>query len=188
MVGLHQRIEPKMKSLMIFFALAFASTLVHASNRATITPQDWATDVAIRQSQIDVALAPIRSRADLRTHLQRDLNSPLHRLPPVQRERFIGSLVFTPEGLASYSFLPLEKGLSVSEVYRVLSLFGAQSSIAAIRNLHPASEAESAMLDVSGISAMAAMPSWAHGICVISGESRSCVPQYGSNCSRACDK
>ncbi|MGO4551837.1 hypothetical protein AB4059_12120 [Lysobacter sp. 2RAF19] len=177
-----------MKSLMVFFALAFASTLVHASDSATISPQAWAADVAIRQSQIDTALAPIRSREDLRAHLQREMHSPLHRLAPAQRERFLASLVFAPEGLASYSFLPLEAGLSVTEVYRVLALFGAQSSIAAIGNLDPATEAESAMLDVSDISTMAAMPSWAHGICVVNGASRSCAPQYGSNCSRACDK
>jgi hypothetical protein len=176
-----------MKSLVIALALVFAPILVNASEVATFAAQEWAADVAARQSEIDAAVAPIRSHADLRAHLQRDPDSPLHRLSRLQRDRFIQSLVFTQEGLASYSYLPLEKGLSVTDAYRVLSLFGAQSSIGAIRSLHPSTEAEQTMLDASGVSTMAAMPPWRHGICVIDGASRQCMPQGGSNCSRACD-
>ena len=168
-----------MKHLMLAFALAFIPMLAQASDVQPAAQDAWASDVAVRQSQIDAALAPIRSHAALRAHMRHAADSPLYLLSGQQRQQFIQSLVFVPEGLASYSFVPFEQGLSVTDAYRVLALFGAQSSLATILNLHPVNEAENAMLEVSGVSTMAAIPPWAHGICVINGGSRRCVHQSG---------
>jgi len=157
-----------------------------AADRTAPTAVEWGAEVAARQGQIELAVAPIRSRADLSSHLRTHRDSPLLRLPSAQRQRFIDGLVFTEQGLASYSYLPLEGALSVTDTYRILALFGAQGSIASFQNRRPDSDAERAMLEAAGLSAMAAVPSWRHGICVINGANRRCVRQYGSNCSRAC--
>lgn len=152
------------------------------------SPVELGAEVAVRQAQIDAAVAPIRSRADLARHLQTRRDSPLQRMAPMDRARFIEGLVFTEKGLASYSFLPMEGRLSVTETFRILALFGAQGSIGSVSTLPPVNAAERAMLESSSLSAMAAMPPWRHGICVVNGSSRRCAARHGSNCSRACDR
>jgi hypothetical protein len=153
--------------------------------RTVPSPMEWVSAVADRQADIDLAVAPIRSRADLRAFLAQHRDSSLHRLKPDVRERFIDGLVFTEKGLASYSFLPIER-LSVTEAYRLLSLFGVHGSIGGIRGLRPTNATERTMLE-AGMS-LAAKPGWMDGICVINGPGPGrCEYLYGSNCSRACD-
>ncbi|MFC6841050.1 hypothetical protein [Xanthomonas theicola] len=61
--------------------------------------------LALDQRLIDQLTAPIKSRADLRGYLAAvPADSPLRRLTPGARKRFIDSLVFSPSGLASYSY------------------------------------------------------------------------------------
>jgi len=131
-------------------------------------------------------IAPIRSSAELDLYLAQHRNSPLHQLRPDLRQRFIESFVFTKKGLASYSYLPLER-LSVTEAYRLLSLFGVQSSIGGIRGLRATNASERTILEASSTS-IAANPDWKDGICVIHGPAPGiCHDRHGSNCSRACD-
>lgn len=124
--------------------------LCFASNSAFAAP---ATDVVTtkrileqEQQEIDVASAIISSRHQVNQFLTTNHASPLHALSSSAREQFLGSLVFTDRGLGSYSYEPLVSNLSVTEIHRILSLFGVQSSMEAIPGLHAANATERLML------------------------------------------
>ena len=86
------------------------------------------------QRAIDEARAPIKSYADLRNYLAAEpSSSPLNRLSPVAKTRFLESLVFTERGLGGYSYEPLKGELTASQIYDVLSLFGAQATTRLIK-------------------------------------------------------
>lgn len=68
----------------------------------------------------------INSERDLWNHLTTASNSPLNSIPAPSRWEFIGSFVFTDKGLASFRYDILEKALTRTEAYDVLSLFGLQ--------------------------------------------------------------
>ena len=176
------------------FGFLLAATVVAATGSSMAQTQiddavEVAAEIAADQASIDLAVAPLRSMKDVRSHLRSTPNSPLFALPPVLRKQFIESLVFTGHGLGSYSFVPLSKGLSVSDAYKLLALFGAQSSIAFIPGLpRPANDLEVRILQSSQLSPMATAPPWLHGICVIHGKDGDCKEEYGRNCSRACDR
>lgn len=75
--------------------------------------------------------AQIRSVEELDTYLATTRHSPLDQLSPETRQRFIDSLVFTPGGLGSYRHSDLA-GLSATEVFQILSLFGVQRTTALV--------------------------------------------------------
>ena len=88
-----------------------------------------AIDAELRQREIAAQLAPIKSRDDLQRYQTTTPASanPLSKLSPAGRQRFLDSLVFNDRGeLAGFRYGDLEAELSVSEIYRILSLFGAQ--------------------------------------------------------------
>jgi hypothetical protein len=73
----------------------------------------------------------IQSAKELDAYLRATPNSPLDRLPAAAKQRFIDSLVFTENGLASYTYIDLE-ALSPTEIYKILSLFGAEHTTSMI--------------------------------------------------------
>jgi hypothetical protein len=183
---LGDRMERLMKGLL-GFVLAMAAVLATGSSRASTEIED-AAEVAAHQASVDVAVAPLRSMRDVRSHLRTTPTSPLFALGPAQRKQFIASLVFTSQGLGSYSNLPLSQGLSVSQAYKVLALFGAQSAIAEIPGLPlPQDEVEARMVQLSLLSPMAAAPRWAEGTCVVHGRDVRCRHRDFGMCYRACD-
>ena len=113
-----------------------------------VTASDVLQQVAVEQYAIDSATAPIRSRAALQHYLRVTPNSPLFKMSDAARSRFISKLVFTPRGLGSYSYLELEN-LSITDAYRILSLFGEQRSLRVIPGLTPTNSVEQSMLLVS---------------------------------------
>ena len=94
---------------------------------------------------IDAATAPIRSQDDLRNHLAAMPSSPIYKLTPHSRAIFLSSLVFTNRGLASYSYVSLA-GISVSDAYQILMLFGAQGTIGDVPNLESISPLDKAII------------------------------------------
>jgi hypothetical protein len=164
--------------------LAFALVLaVGSATPAAATNLDVAT-ATWQQQEIDLEIAPVKSHADLQRHLKVATDSPLRKLPPRQRKAFIDSLVFTPKGLGSYSWLPLQGTLGMSDAYRVLALFGMQSDAASIPGMAPKTEAEHHMVEIAPM----IRHDWNHKTCVIFSEHRRvCEEQYGAACSRACD-
>ncbi|MBX9402364.1 hypothetical protein K4L06_13700 [Lysobacter sp. BMK333-48F3] len=94
------------------------------------------------QASINAATAQVRSKAALIQYVSSNSNSPLRKLPPLVLQNFVDSVVFTPRGVGSYSYLGLSSHLSTTEVYQVLALIGAQHTISSIPGLKVASPAE----------------------------------------------
>ena len=70
--------------------------------------------------------APIKSRADLKSHLKAlGVSSPLNQLQPEARARFVNSLTFNEKGLTGFRYQELEE-LSPTAIYQILALFGQQ--------------------------------------------------------------
>lgn len=166
-------------------AIALALLLVAVVATTSTTASDL--DVAAlqwQQQEIDLAVAPVKSRADLELHLRTAPDSPFAKLPPAARKAFIDSLVFTKEGLGSYSWLPIAGALDLQDTYRLLALFGLQSDASHVSGVQPATEVERHMVDVSPL----IQSDWSNKVCVIQAPyPPRCEPQYGSGCSRACD-
>lgn len=103
---------------------------------------------ADRQSRLDYLLAPIKSAADLTRYLSSHASgtSPLDSLSPAARQRFLSSLVFTDRGLASFDYQDLVKELTPTEIYRVLSLFGAQQLVGEFTHAKVRTEADRLLL------------------------------------------
>jgi hypothetical protein len=163
---------------MLLSSLLFLAAVVPAA-QAT----DTSADVARwQQQEVDLAMAPIKSRADLDHHLRTVADSPLTRLPSAARQAFIDSLVFTPKGLGSYAWGPLAASLDVTETWRVLSLFGLQSTTGNVPGAAPTTMVEHHMVEATPM-----IQDHGNKICVVHNPNIWCAHNYGSNCSRACD-
>jgi hypothetical protein len=64
----------------------------------------------------------IKSAAELETYLQTATSSPLDRLSPAAKQRFLSSLMFTRYGLASYDHSDLN-ALSATDAAEIRALF-----------------------------------------------------------------
>ena len=115
-----------MKRLARSLILLASPCLAPASDQLPATP----ANAEIDQRILDQIAAPITSRAALDDYLDKmPTQSPLLALSEEARAEFLASLVFTEHGLASYRYLPLQK-IEMAEAYRILALFGVQSSLA----------------------------------------------------------
>lgn len=162
----------------IVLALFAGTLLVAASSVASdldVAAVQW------QQQEIDLSMAPIKSHAELVRHLRTVNDSPMTRLTPRARQQFIASLVFTRKGLASYSWEPLTS-LSVTDKWRLLSLFGLQSHARDVPGAAPANEIEQHMHDVAPM-----VENWHNKVCVIQAPDSWCDYRYGTGCSKACD-
>lgn len=112
------------RNLMLACALAIATTVSGLATAADAHD----SPATISTSATRVQLAPIRSRADLVRFLASPAasRSPLARMSILGKKRFLAGLTFNERGLTGYRFTDLEAELSPSDIYRVLSLFGAE--------------------------------------------------------------
>lgn len=92
--------------------------------------------------------ALIQSIEDLNDHLQSTADSPLHRLSPAARQRFVDSLVFGENGLGGYQYADLEAELTASEIYDVLALFGAERTTSMITGARITNAADEAIMQM----------------------------------------
>lgn len=93
-------------------------------------------DKELQRQHVEQALAPIQSRQDLDDYLrQASSHSPLNRLSPDARKRFLDSLVFNQNGLVGYRYDDLSAELSATEAYQILSLFGAQRTASLVKGI-----------------------------------------------------
>jgi hypothetical protein len=85
---------------------------------------------------IELAMAPIKSRADLQQYLaEKHIKpSPLDTLSPAAKQRFISSLKFNEHGITTFDYRDLEAGLTSTQIYRVLALFGVQHDSSLLRH------------------------------------------------------
>ena len=88
------------------------------------------------QHAIDLATAPIRSKETLDTYLQTTpiAESPFQYLSPVDQKVFLSELVFDKEGLTRFPADVFE-GLTVTQAYELLALFGWQAVVPALTDL-----------------------------------------------------
>ncbi|WP_144410946.1 hypothetical protein [Xanthomonas arboricola] len=120
-----------MKPAIVALAL-FSGTDVMA--RDALNPVSGSREVDQRILDQDVAL--IRSYEDLQKYVRLlPQDSPLRLLSSGASKRFISSLTFSPNGLSSYSYDDLVHELTAYEAYKVLALFGQQTSVAVIPGL-----------------------------------------------------
>jgi hypothetical protein len=93
--------------------------------------------VEARSPRLDRAAAPIRSQAELDAWLagRPAAGDPLVALSPPARARFLASLRFGPQGLASFQSEGIQSELSAVQAWRLLALFGLQSALAAMPGL-----------------------------------------------------
>lgn len=112
---------------VFFFVLLFSSAVFGSSALS-----DEVTDFEIELSALALdwksVNAPILSTSDLLEHfrLSASCDSPLHALSKEGLESFIGGLVFTRDGLASWRYDVLAEELSDQQIYEVMKLFGRQ--------------------------------------------------------------
>lgn len=99
---------------------------------------------ADRQNRINFLLAPIKSQKDLNQYLNTHATTknPLDYLSAPAERRFLEELVFTDHGLASFDYKDLENELTPTQIYQVLSLFGAQGATAELSRAEVRSETD----------------------------------------------
>ena len=128
-------------SALVWFAYSVAAAeappAISTSPAQTQRSNDAATTVALRQRQLDFIAAPIKSAIDLQAYLAMMPKSlsPIEKLSPGAKRRFLDGLVFNENGLVGYDYADLATELPASDVYRLMSLFGAQRTVPLIRGL-----------------------------------------------------
>jgi len=102
-----------------------------------------------QQRDVRLAMAPVRSRAQLAEYIARTpaAASPLARLSPHARDRFVASLVFNDKGLAGFRYADLEDELTASEAYRLLALFGAEDIVPRLTRLRVETPTDRMIMD-----------------------------------------
>ena len=108
---------------------------------------DYLRSLELQRRDKDLALAKIKSSADLTAYMgAMPKSSPLLRLSAAERGRFLQSLTFNEKGVTSFDYSDLQATLSASEIYEVLSLFGAQRVTPLIKGARINSEADRAIM------------------------------------------
>jgi hypothetical protein len=106
-----------------------------------------------QNNEIVSRLAPIQSAADLQQY-QIDharIGSPLDRLSPPAKRRFLSSLTFSDKGLASFSYADLQDELTPSQIYQVLSLFGVQRTASFARYARIETDTDRMILEAASV-------------------------------------
>lgn len=109
---------------------------------------DALIDQELQRQELDVLLAPIKSSIDMDKYLREmpKTASPIERLSPSAKTRFLDSLTFNASGITGYRYDGLVAELSASEIYKVLSLFGAQHTTSLLRGVRVSSRADKLLM------------------------------------------
>lgn len=105
----------------------------------------------VQQKQLNSLMAPVKSQSDLyEVSMQ---SSALDSLTEESKQRFITSIEFNEEGVSTYYYEDLEKELTPTQIYKILSLIGVQHNITMYRNARVESLQDTMLLN-SGFSNM----------------------------------
>jgi hypothetical protein len=117
-------------------APAFSQEAVNATTARLTSDSITQKQRANPQRTIDLLTAPIKSQADLDAYLQQTpmAVSPLRFLSPSNRQLFLAGLGFGNYGLGGLHYTDLE-GLTATQAYEILHLFGWQSTVQLIDGL-----------------------------------------------------
>lgn len=135
------------KSAIVAVAIITALAPCVDVQAANVDRRDRDVLKAELERELAFLLAPIKTKEDLDRYVAElrqnpDAKSPLNLLSPAALDRFLNSLVFTESGLGGYYYGDLQAQLSASQIYRVLSLFGAQHTTSLIRGARIESRAD----------------------------------------------
>ncbi|WAT14977.1 hypothetical protein [Xanthomonas fragariae] len=126
----------KIRSLQMWVAIAVASWSAagnaHSAENALADGSATLAEAMQAQRRLAKQNAPIRSQQLLAEYLVSQGSrgaSPIDALSPSSRERFIRSLQFNANGLASFYYADIERELPLAEAYRLLALFGVQHTV-----------------------------------------------------------
>lgn len=120
-----------MKAFMLTLLFTTVVSAPLAAGERTVV--DLVAKDSVRASNVALQLAPLKSASDVYQYMQatpRNL-SPLSVLSDSARNNFVQSLRFNEKGLTQFDYTTLEN-LAPTEIYKILSLFGMQSSAGAI--------------------------------------------------------
>jgi len=128
-------------------ALIFTAITCTAANAQQSPSARMLEEKEIVERDISVMLAPIRSKATLQEYLAtHQKNSPFAALSPGAKRRFVQSLRFSEKGLSGYEYGDLQHELTVTQIYKLLSLFGVETSASAIPGLKAKSKSDELIL------------------------------------------
>ena len=108
-----------------------------------------ALSACAESDQVDdntIPFAQIHSSTDLAAHLRNTRTSPLNRLSPGAKQRFIDSLVFTENGLGSFQYSDLEAELSPTDIHAILGLFGLEDTTPMLTGARISTDADRAIM------------------------------------------
>lgn len=138
--------------MKLFTKLAFG--LLFASISLSACALDDRTDHVDLVDEVETAtalqvgdVAPIKTVAALHRYLENTLRSPLDRLAPDAKQRFLRSLSFSKDGVSGFQYSELSS-LSASEVHQILSMFGLERTAARIK---PAPGATAPAVETNGL-------------------------------------
>ena len=97
------------------------------------------------QNIINWKLAPVKNSVSLKKELSNS-NSPLNKLSNDAKDRLVKSIVFRENGIGGLYMGDLEAELTPTEIYRILSLFGAQRIITHFDNARIESDTDFLLL------------------------------------------
>ncbi|WP_052749074.1 hypothetical protein [Arsukibacterium ikkense] len=107
----------------IIWSTVFAIAAFNVSANSDLSGADSAKLNQLWENTVSHQLAPIKSTKDL---YKLDSNKSWESLTEYAKNTFVESLVINDKGLAGFNYAVLEAELTVSEIYSILSLFGAQ--------------------------------------------------------------
>lgn len=116
-------------ALVLFSLISPVSGATPAAASSTVDAAGtYAKQERLHRDHIAFIVAPIRSRAELVRYVKETpaTLSPLNRLSPSARARFLESLTFGKRGLSGYRYADLARELTPVQIYQILSLFGRQ--------------------------------------------------------------
>lgn len=112
---------------MVASAVALLCVNANALKSDTVLENNIALQTIKHQKQVAWSMAPIKSKeALIELSLQK---SPLDLLSDDSKQRFVESVIFRDDGVAGFHFSDLESELTPTEIYKVLSLIGAQNTV-----------------------------------------------------------
>lgn len=174
----------KLKSTLLAVALGFGLNATAQELSAEQASIDSYNHSKLSQLHIEMALAPVKNKMDLEELLSRP--SPLDKLSSYNKESFVNSVTFGENGVSGFSMIELEDELTVSEIYKVLALFGMQSGVSQFDNARVSEPVDMLLLkqDFPIVTGQKEYKPFLEGyICV---ERGSCMEQAGSVCTANC--
>lgn len=122
--------------------------------------------ISKKQRQLNLAMAPVKSKRSLEYFMLSVSNStsPLNSLSKQGRAQFLESLTFNEKGLTSFDAEILEEELTPTQIYRLLSLFGAQHTTRMLKNAKAPTAKDRELLDGKSYSTFEFDDTWDGGV------------------------